>query len=751
MKGVTNLGNKNAVKFSFIFLTALLLFNPLGENNSSHAATTDSSIVNMRLMETTDIHVNLVNYNYYQDKPTNEFGLALTATLIKQARSEAKNHMLFDNGDLIQGNPLGDYVARNGLEEGEVHPVYKAMNLLDYDTANIGNHEFNYGIDYLKESIDDANFPYINANVYYDDGDSDPTNDENFFQPYKIINKQVEDENGNTQTVDVGVIGFVPPQIMQWDSTNLEGKVITKGIYETAQKFIPEMKEQGADIIIAVPHSGLGSVELQKGEENATYNLTEVEGIDAILFGHAHEAFPSESFAGIPGVNLEKGTINGVPSVEAGFWGNHMGFIDLKLEKNGEDWDVIDSSAEVRSIYDEETGEALVEPDQEILDAVSEEHQATLDYIRSEVGETTAPIHSYFALVKDDPSVQIVSNAQKWYTKNAVEGTEYEGLPVLSAAAPFKAGGRSGANYYTYIPEGPIAIKNVADLYVYPNTLKVVKLNGEQIRQWLEMSAGQFNQVNPDALEQQSLVDLDFSTYNFDIIDGVTYEVDVTEPSRYNNDGKLINPDAQRIVNLQYNGEPVNDGQEFLVATNNYRAGGGGNFPNLDGSQIVLSPQVQNRQAVIQYIQENGTIDPSADGNWSFAPIDGNPKLTFQSSPDAQQFTKPDGNISYSGEGTNGFAKYNIDLSKPVTLSSIKQNVADLKQAGEIDHPLAVQLTNKLKQAEHQVDKDHQKQAVKKAEGFLKHLNNKAMNKFITTDAKEDLNNAADELISNWQ
>lgn len=725
------------------------MFAPLN-GNTSHAETTDS-IVNMRLMETTDIHVNLVNYNYYKDMPTNEFGLAMAATLIKQARSEVENNMLFDNGDLLQGNPLGDYVARNGLEEGEVHPVYKAMNLLNYAAANIGNHEFNYGIDFLKESIDDANFPYINANVYYDDGDTDPTNDQHFFEPYKIMQKQVVDTDGNTQTVDVGVIGFVPPQIMQWDKANLEGKVMTKGIYETAEKYVPIMKEQGADIIVAIPHSGLGSVELQEREENATYNLTQVEGIDAIMFGHAHEAFPSETFAGIPSVNLEKGTINGVPSVEAGFWGNHLGIIDLKLKKNGKDWDVIDSSADVRAIYDEATGEALVEPDQEILNAVSEEHQATLDYVRSQVGETTAPIYSYFALAKDDPSVQIVSNAQKWYTKKAVEGTEYEGMPILSAAAPFKAGGRGGVNYYTYIQEGPIAIKNVADLYVYPNTLKVVKLTGQEIREWLEMSAGQFNQIDANGSQQQSLVDLDFSTYNFDVIDGVTYEIDVTEPSRYNNDGELINPDAQRIVNLQYNGELVQDSQQFLIATNNYRASGGGSFPNLDGSQIVLEPQIQNRQAIIQYIQENGTIDPSADGNWSFAPIDGNPKVAFQSSPDAQQFIQPDGNITFIGEGTNGFAKYGINLSEPVTLSTLKRDVADFEEAGEVDHPLAVQLTNKLKQTEHQMKKGHDRQAMKKMEGFLKHLNNKGKNKFITTDAKESLNNAANELLDSWR
>lgn len=736
-------------RFFLLPLVLILCFLPF-YSAVSNAETSGESIVNLRLMETTDIHVHLANYDYYQDKPTDEFGLAMTATHIKQARSEVENSLLFDNGDLIQGNPLGDYIAQQGLDEGMVHPVYKAMNLLDYAAGNIGNHEFNYGIDYLMEAVDDANFPYVNANVYIEDGDGNPDNDQHLFDPYLILPKKVIDENGQEQTVDVGVIGFVPPQIMQWDRTNLEGRVYAEGIYETAQKYVPEMKANGADIIVAIPHSGLGSVDLMEKEENATYDLTKVEGIDAILFGHAHEVFPGPNFAGIPGVDLEKGTINGVPSVEAGFWGNHLGIVDLTLKKDGDDWEVIDSGAEVRAIYDDETGEALVEPDPEILEAIREDHEATLDYIRSTVGETTAPIYSYFALVQDDPSVQIVSDAQKWYTEKAVAGTEYEGLPILSAAAPFKAGGRGGPSYYTYIPGGPIAIKNVADLYVYPNTLQVVKITGKQVTEWLEMSAGQFNQIDPEADNIQPLVNDAFRSYNFDVLDGVTYEIDVTEPPRYTNDGELINPDAHRIKALRYNGEPVDPDQEFLVATNNYRAGGGGHFPNLDGSQIVLSPQAENRQIIIDYIKEKGTVDPSADSNWSLAPVNGNVKVTFQSSPEAKQFIGPEDPIEYIGEADNGFAEYTLDLS-PASIATIRVLITDYSQSGQLKRPLAAQLTAKLNQAEHQLNKGHKRQAVKKMEDFLRHLNNKAMEKFITAEAKETLNHEANDLINSWQ
>ena len=177
-----------------------------------------ASTIDLRVMETTDIHMNLVDYDYYADKQSNSVGLSRVATLIKAARSEVKNSVLVDNGDLLQGTPLGDYVAKGRvLRFGEIHPAFKAMNLLDYDVGNIGNHEFNYGLDFLMKSLSGANFPYINANVYVDDGDKDPSNDQPYFQPYIIKDKTFIDSDGKQKNVKIGYIGFVPPQIMTWD------------------------------------------------------------------------------------------------------------------------------------------------------------------------------------------------------------------------------------------------------------------------------------------------------------------------------------------------------------------------------------------------------------------------------------------------------------------------------------------------------------------------------------------------------
>ena len=355
--------------------------------------------VQLRILETTDIHVNIVDYDYYRDKASVTLGLAKTATLIKAARLEVKNSLLFDNGDLLQGNPLGDYIAKEqGLADGAIHPVYKAMNLLNYDAGNLGNHEFNYGLDFLKTSLAGANFPYVSANTYLDDGDKDETNDKNYITPYLILDRELVTESGEKVSIKVGVIGFVPPQIMQWDKVNLTGKLVTHDIIEDAKKFVPLMKKAGADIIVAIPHSGLGKVSAKGFAENSTLALSKVPGIDAILFGHSHQPFPSDKFASIEGADITKGTINGVPSVMPGFWGSHLGLIDLDLDITDGKWTVLDGQGSLRSIYKRDGRKkiSLVDADPQIVAAVAQEHKATIAFMNKGVGITTAPIHSYF-------------------------------------------------------------------------------------------------------------------------------------------------------------------------------------------------------------------------------------------------------------------------------------------------------------------------------------------------------------------
>ncbi|MEY8347668.1 bifunctional 2',3'-cyclic-nucleotide 2'-phosphodiesterase/3'-nucleotidase [Bacillus cereus] len=614
------------------------------------------STVNLRILETSDIHVNLMNYDYYQTKTDNKVGLVQTATLVNEERAKAKNSVLFDDGDALQGNPLGDYVAQKGLDGNYVHPLYRVMNLMKYDVISLGNHEFNYGLDYLHKAISKTQFPVINSNVFIDDHDNNAENDKNAFEKYHIFDKVVTDEAGKTQTVKIGVMGFVPPQIMGWDKANLEGKVKAKDIVQTAKKLVPEMKAKGADIIVALAHSGVDKSGYNAGMENASYYLaTEVPGVDAVLMGHSHTVITDK--------------FNGVPVVMPGVFGSNLGIIDMELKKVNGKWEVQKDKSvpSVRPISDSK-GTALVEPDQTLVDEIKDDHEATIKYVNTPVGKTTAPINSYFSLVQDDPSVQLVTNAQKWYVEKlfAENGqySKYKGIPVLSAGAPFKAGGRNGATYYTDIPAGTLAIKNVADLYVYPNTLYAVKVNGAQVKEWLEMSAGQFNQIDPAKAEEQSLVNVNYPTYNFDILDGVKYEIDVTQPAKYDKDGKVVNQNTNRIVNITYDGKPVADNQEFIVATNNYR-GSSQTFPGVSKGEVVYQSQDETRQIIAKYMKETPVINPAADQNWAFKPIVAEKlNTTFDSSPNAQKYIAKDAKISYVGPSENEFAKYAIDLTK---------------------------------------------------------------------------------------
>ncbi|MDQ6684375.1 MAG: bifunctional 2',3'-cyclic-nucleotide 2'-phosphodiesterase/3'-nucleotidase [Pseudomonadota bacterium] len=583
----------------------------------------------LRILETTDLHMNLLDYDYYQDTPTEQYGLARTLTLIKAARAEVANSILIDNGDLLQGNPLGDVVARvQPLREGELHPAYKVMNRIGYDAANLGNHDFNYGLPFLRRAIAGAAFPYVNANVYIDDAERDGPRPKHAFTPYVLLERQLVDASGRARALTIGVIGFVPPQIMQWDKANLEGRVVVRDIAVTARRYVPEMRSRGAQIVVAVPHSGLERGSAGALAENEVGQLSRVPGIDAILFGHSHAEFPGADFADLPDVDIARGTINGVAAVMPGRWGDHLGVIDLVLDDSGGAWKVASSRATIRAVYDRASKRSLAAADPLVGEAIAAEHARTLLYTRGQVAVSRLPLTSYFAQVADTASVQIVAEAQIDYVRRALQGTEFAALPVLSAAAPFKSGGRQGWGYYTEIAAGPVAMKNIADLYMYPNTLKAVQLSGAEVREWLEMSAGQFRRIDPAGPKQQPIIDERYPAFNFDTLDGVSYEFDLTQPARYAGSGELVEPGAHRVQNLRHRGQPIDAAARFIVATNNYRAFGGGNFPNLgSAAKVVLDSPDENRQILVDYLARQsaagGAFEVRADGNWKIRRVPG--------------------------------------------------------------------------------------------------------------------------------
>ncbi|WP_049547834.1 bifunctional 2',3'-cyclic-nucleotide 2'-phosphodiesterase/3'-nucleotidase [Streptococcus sanguinis] len=620
----------------------------------------EGQTVDVRILATTDLHTNLVNYDYYQDKPVETLGLAKTAVLIEKAKKENPNVLLVDNGDTIQGTPLGTYKAIvDPVEKGEQHPMYAALQALGFEAGTLGNHEFNYGLDYLNRVIETAGMPLVNANVL------DPATGKFIYQPYKIIEKTFTDTQGRLTTVKIGVTGIVPPQILNWDKANLEGKVVVRDSVEAIRDIIPEMRKAGADITLVLSHSGIGDDKYEKGEENEGYQIASLPGVDAVVTGHSHAEFPSGNGTGFyekyPGVDGVNGKINGTPVTMAGKYGDHLGVIDLKLNYTDGKWKVTDSKGSIRKV-DTKSNVA----DQRVIDIAKESHQGTINYVRQQVGTTTAPITSYFSLVKDDPSVQIVNNAQLWYAKQELAGTPEANLPILSAAAPFKAGTRGDATAYTDIPAGPIAIKNVADLYLYDNVAAILKVNGAQLKEWLEMSAGQFNTIDPNNSQPQNLVNTDYRTYNFDVIDGVTYEFDITQPNKYDREGKLANPNASRVRNLKYQGKEIDPNQEFIVVTNNYRSNG--NFPGVREANLNRLLNLENRQAIINYILAVKNINPSADQNWHFADTIRGLDLRFLTADKAKNLIGTDGDILYlAASAQEGFGEYKFVYVAPKT------------------------------------------------------------------------------------
>jgi len=645
------------IKFSATFLAMLTAVG-------AQAATVD-----LRLLETTDLHSNMMDFDYYKDTPTEKFGLVRTATLINAARQEVANSVLVDNGDVIQGSPLGDYMAAKGLSPNEVHPVYQAMNSLDYSVGNLGNHEFNYGLDYLHRALAGAKFPYVNANII------DVKTQQPLFTPYLIKETTVKDKEGKPQTLRIGYIGFVPPQIMTWDKANLSGKVTVNDITETARKYVPEMRSKGADVVVVIAHSGLSAEPYKALAENSVYYLSEVPGVDAILFGHAHAVFPGKDFAAIKGADIANGTLNGVPAVMPGMWGDHLGVVDLVLNNDSGTWKVTHSRAEARPIYDAAAKKSLAAEDSKLVSVLKASHDATREFVSKPIGQSADNMYSYLSLVQDDPTVQVVNMAQKAYVEHYIQGDpDLASLPVLSAAAPFKAGGRKNdPASFVEVEKGQLTFRNAADLYLYPNTLVVVKASGKEVKEWLECSAGQFNQIDPHSSKPQSLINWDtFRTYNFDVIDGVNYQVDVTQPARYDGECQSLNPQAERIKKLTFNGKPIDPNATFLVATNNYRAYGG-KFAGTGDSHIAFASPDENRAVLAAWISAESArtkaIHPAADNNWRLAPIHSDTALDirFETSPSAKAaaFIKEKAQYPMTQVGSDdiGFAIYKVNLN----------------------------------------------------------------------------------------
>ncbi len=686
-------GQPFAARLAFVFprrhalgalACAALLAACGGNDDDGDSSAATPATATLAVLETTDLHFNVRSFDYFKLAEDKTYGFERTATLVRAARKEFANTLLVDNGDTIQGTALADYEATvSPIPCTQQLSMYKAMGALGFDAGTLGNHEFNYGLPFLNQVLGgglevdgvDATkkcagngYPAVLANVY-----SSKTK-KPLVQPYTVLERTLVAKSSDGKEVQlpikIGVIGFTTPGIMNWDKRFLEGKVYTEGAVEAAQKYVPELRAKGAQLVVALLHGGLDASSYSPTMENPGLHLSKVPGIDAMVMGHQHSVFPDLSAKPAftqAGVDNKAGTINGVPAVMASSWGKSLGVIQLALKWDGKAWSVdkAASKSELRNIQTKDAAGAnvFVAADPAVAPLIESQHQAAINYVKTPIGNTDFRMSTLFADVGDPGAIQIVNQAQQAYVAAYIQANlpQYAQLPVLSVSAPFKSGFQGGKDF-TDVAAGPLAIYNAADLYLYPNTVYAVKVNGADIKDWLEAAAKRFNQIDPAKAGEQALIST-FPGYNFDMFTtaDVQYEIDVTQPV------------GSRIKGLTYKGQPIDPAQEFVIATNNYRATSGKSFiPKLDGSATIWASPDANRDVVIEYVRKNPQVTRVANGaakSWRFTQVTTAGDVVFSSGADALPVAQAAGlggvSLLAADDGSGkGMAKYKIDLSK---------------------------------------------------------------------------------------
>ncbi|WP_371615362.1 bifunctional UDP-sugar hydrolase/5'-nucleotidase [Streptomyces sp. NBC_00454] len=542
------------------------------------------------VMGTTDLHGNVFNWDYFtdkefDDKAHNDVGLAKISTLVNQVRAEKgrRNTLLIDAGDTIQGTQLSYYYAKVDpitARRGPVHPMAQAMNAIGYDAAALGNHEFNYGIPVLRKFEEQCDFPLLGANAL------DAKTLRPAFPPYSM--HRLRTPHG--RDVKVAVLGLTNPGIAIWDKANVQGKMTFPGLEEQAAKYVPRLRSLGADVVIVSAHSGSSGTSSYGDQlpyiENAAGLVAEqVPGIDAILVGHAHTEIPEYRVK-------NKATGKDVVLSEPLKWGQRLTLFDFELTWAKGCWSVAKVSARVLN-----SNTAVEDP--EIVRLLSDEHRKVVGYVNQVIGTSTQAMSSADGPVKDVAIIDLISHVQAETVKAALAGTEWAALPVLSQASCFS---RTAS-----IPAGQVTIKDAAGLYPFENTLEARLMTGAQMKAYLEYSAKYYVRTAPGEVVDPAKLTNSESTpdYNYDAVYGLAYDIDVSAPV------------GSRIVGLSFQGKPVDPAAQFVLAVNNYRASGGGNFPHVPQARQLWANSEEIRNTIIQWVKAKGTVDPA-----QFASVD---------------------------------------------------------------------------------------------------------------------------------
>lgn len=575
----------------------------------------------LTVLGTTDTHGHILNWDYYTDAEYddarhNDVGLAKISTLVNTMRAERGccATLTLDAGDTIQGTPLAYYYARIDpitAAAAPIHPMAAAMNAIGFDAAALGNHEFNYGIETLRGFQSQVRHPLLGANALdWDTG-------EPVFDEFVLKDVPVGDHRGHerghrhegSEHVRVGIVGLVTPGCAIWDKASLEGRIRFNGIVEQARLVIPKVQQAGADVIIVCCHSGTDTSSsygdaLPWPENASTLLAQQVPGIDAILVGHAHQEI-GQRF--VPNTATGKQVLLSEPLR----FGHRLTVMDLDLVKHRGRWQVDAASARVLNT-------SLVDADDKIVSLVLEQHEKVRGYVNSVIGACTVAMSAAASRYQHTAAMDFLNHVQGAAVKQALAGSPSASLPVLSIVSPFNAAAA--------IPAGEVTVRDVAGLYIFDNTLLGIAFTGAQVREYLEYSAAYFKQVTGTGpFSPRQLIKAvtprapkGTSDHNYDIMSGLdaplTYDIDIARAV------------GSRIRNLSYGGTPVTDDQRFVLAINNYRQSGGGNFPAVTTAPVLYDAQVEVRQLIIDWVSAAGVIDPAvfSDVDWRLV-SDGQP------------------------------------------------------------------------------------------------------------------------------
>ncbi|CAI9408928.1 bifunctional metallophosphatase/5'-nucleotidase [Nocardioides sp. T2.26MG-1] len=569
--------------------------------------------VRLTVLGTTDLHGNVYNWDYFKNKEFDnsahdDIGIAKVATLIEAMRQERKGEpiLTLDAGDTIQGTPLAYYYARIApITQGGVHPMARAMNLVGYDAAALGNHEFNYGLDTLRTFEDQLDFPLLGANAV------DPATGLPAFPPYLIKRFKV----GSGRTLTVGVLGLTNPGIAIWDKANVEGKMEFPGLVQQARKLVPKMKAKGCDIVVVSAHSGADTSSsygdaLPFPENAASLVAANVRGIDAILVGHAHKEIAQRFVR-----NAHTG--QQVLLCEPYYWGMRLAVMDFVVRETYNKWGKL--KWDLVGVGSQLLNSNTVDTDAAVAAAVQEQHDTVVAYVNSPVGTSTTAMSAARAVVEDVPIIDFVNFVQADAVKAGLTGAAAS-LPVLSIAAPF--------NRSASFPSGEVSVRDVAGLYIYDNTLLGVQVSGADVKAYLEFSARYYKQVTgtgPFTMAQvtnavTATAPNGTPDYNYDAVAGLdaplTYDIDISKEV------------GSRILNLAYDGAEVKDTDQFVLAVNNYRQSGGGGFPAVSTATVVYNRQNEIRQLLIDWVTAHGTIDPAKFASVDWKLVSGGQPIT---------------------------------------------------------------------------------------------------------------------------